>query len=628
MLSAYLGLNNNGLAMAPSWVVVHCGINDIETPGTWTNYYFNQILALCRATNAIMIVDEVLPHNGNAGVALWNAQLANWVSTNGGGSKLALVHDALADPAHPTNLLAAYTFDNQHLTLLGTDTMASIIANQIVHRGTYTALSASEWDVLIAMNLTTNGDTINIPAGSAHWTTNLTITKGISLIGAGSNSVTGTIIYDDIPDGSDSLGSLASVINIPTMLGLSYRVSGINFPTTSTRSADLATALVDVNGLSRLVRLDHLFFDTPQHRQRLITVYDAFGVADHIYFSSIVRCIDFQGGNSMVLGVTDRTDGTGSWCAPDFWGTTNYFYVEDSTFLGTGSAEAFTDAFNGARYVVRHCTLHNGHLDSHENTRPVRQVEIYNNDMTADDDNGLMYYSRGGSSIIFSNTTHGFYGSSAILVNYRTGEAIPPWGQAYGTNVWDNHSPSAFYSGSHTGTNGGTGFLIDSNASWTAHQWIGYEVLATGASKTNSSGPQGDLISDNTTNTLTLFINIPHPNTLLSWTNGDTFSIYYHTNTMDMCGVGQCSVVMTNDTTPEPVMYQQNAINPVYSWSNSPDTAAISAHVNIRSGTHYFDHTPKPGYTPLIYPHPLVTAQSGSGVFSPLFSGSGSIILR
>ncbi len=67
-------------------------------------------------------------------------------------------------------------------------------------------LSAATWhaastglaDVATAVNLAADGDTVTVPAGTATWTAQLTITKNITLQGAG---VGQTIIVDKSPRG-------------------------------------------------------------------------------------------------------------------------------------------------------------------------------------------------------------------------------------------------------------------------------------------------------------------------------------------------------------------------------------------------------------------------------------------
>src|SRR6266403_1351347 len=61
---------------------------------------------------------------------------------------------------------------------------------------TINAKSVSFTDVASAITLAKEGDLVVVPAGTASWTSTLTITKGITLQGAGNNT---TVILDNIP---------------------------------------------------------------------------------------------------------------------------------------------------------------------------------------------------------------------------------------------------------------------------------------------------------------------------------------------------------------------------------------------------------------------------------------------
>lgn len=464
---------------------------------------------------------------------------------------------------------------------------------------TITANSVSRVDVGAAVASASDGDTVIIPAGSAHWTTNLYINKAITLQGTGTNASTGTVVYDDVTTG---LGNGAALIWIQTTFGKPYRLSGINVPYGST-SANGAGCIA-VTGLSTLVRIDTCWFQT--RRSWAVAPYDVFGVIDHCTFCT--NLISFQCGNRWTNEVgTTRTDGTGSWSMPDFFGTTNAMYVEDCLLVKSGS-----DGYNGARFVFRHCTMIDSHLDSHEDIRPLRSVICESNDFTATDGNGIMVYSRGGTVLCDGNIMHGSYGASINAVNYRALQAIETpqvttgFGMAWGTNDIDAHAPASSDTGTYNGTNGAIYSITVTGKNWTTDQWAGYTCLNTTIGRTNVWGPIGDLIYYNNSNTLTFFSNLPQPDRQQFWTNGFTFAIYYQTNTADMCGMGQCAVVLTN----EPALQRMNlrqAVSPDYSWNNIPDIT-VSAYPNIRSGIHYFDHTAKPSYTPLVYPHPLQNA--------------------
>jgi hypothetical protein len=489
---------------------------------------------------------------------------------------------------------------------------------------TNTAVSVDRADVLAAIALSSDGDTVLIPSGSAHYTTNMTFNKAIWLIGAGTNS---TIIYDDIPNGSDSLGDLSSIIQISTVSNSNYRLSGICFPSNTVRSAVLGVAKIQITGSGKAIRIDHCLFESnPQLRSRDITWNNySLGVVDH--------CSFWAGANLSFIHNTwkDKLFGDGSWQDDDSFGTTNTVVVEDCDFHGVSSTTGVTDCYDGGRYCVRHCFLEDCHLDSHEGgsrTRATRQIEVYNNTGLAHDSNGLLLSQRGGSSVIFSNTMTGF-ANLAGLYNYRSIVYYPTWGGASGTNIWDQNS-GILASGTFNGANGDTTVLTDTNKAWTVNQWIGCTVQQDATWATNINGHFYGLITANTATTLTTRANALGAQ--MTWTNGDPYAIYWTTNTLDQPGEGKDTVIFSLADPPTPAQWPNQTLTPCYEWNNTPSNLKFFAYENVRTNQHYYDGLAKPGYTPLIYPHPLVTAQDGgatnNSVFAPLFSGSGSFFLR
>ena len=64
-------------------------------------------------------------------------------------------------------------------------------------------------------------------------------------------------------------------------------------------------------------------------------------------------------------------------------------------------------------------------------------------------------------------------------------------------------------------------------------------------------------------------------------------------------------------------------VEPCYIWNNTTDGQPFNTFSpktsNIKQGLNYFNNTPMPGYTPYIYPHPLVT---GTGTPTPTPTGT------
>jgi hypothetical protein len=91
---------------------------------------------------------------------------------------------------------------------------------------------------------------------------------------------------------------------------------------------------------------------------------------------------------------------------------------------------------------------------------------------------------------------------------------------------------------------------------------------------------------------------------------GDGIAIYQVLLALDMAGVSGGSDLsgLTVNSTP-PVGWNNQIVTGSYSWNNKEDDNSpvnFSASTRIpKEGVHYFNDTPKPGYTQFQYPHPL-----------------------
>jgi hypothetical protein len=85
---------------------------------------------------------------------------------------------------------------------------------------------------------------------------------------------------------------------------------------------------------------------------------------------------------------------------------------------------------------------------------------------------------------------------------------------------------------------------------------------------------------------------------------------------LDQIGQGKGDLKSGTDYTP--AVFPNTVLEPAYSWNNwtgSTQTAQLDFHSKqssiMREGRDFYNRTPKPGYTPYTYPHPLVTDVSG-----------------
>ena len=109
-------------------------------------------------------------------------------------------------------------------------------------------------------------------------------------------------------------------------------------------------------------------------------------------------------------------------------------------FRMTNIYYACMDAFGGARYVIRHCTLVNTHPGGHgtegQRSSGVRAVEVYNNTMTHTR-GGIIGNVRGGVAIYHDNTATGVSTWGIRLQCQRVRRSFHLWRTSDGTSIYD-----------------------------------------------------------------------------------------------------------------------------------------------------------------------------------------------
>lgn len=470
---------------------------------------------------------------------------------------------------------------------------------------TINASSASESDVAAAISSGTNGDSIAIPAGTATWTHTLSIKKAIELRGAG---IGNTIIKDGVQS-----GQTISVVLVP---GKVTRLTGIEFQDggrpDGTGAAPTGVFRIDGSNMDgSQLRWDHCKFD---NLNGFFVPDTVIGVFDH----NIVMIGQKGGTPEFMYPYAMRWNGgsygDGSWAAPAGWGSSQFLFVEDNTFINSNPTYQgyFTDGFGGARVVVRHNISSGGMFSNHGTEsagriRSARAFEIYKNNISCNNLNRFPGGSRGGSTLFHDNTITKCGGEAAQfnLDAYRMFNEFAVFGGADGTNGWDKQSPrNPFYSGTVSATGANTISVADNP--WASNQWQGYTI------KRGAGGMA--YITGNTPNTLTfangLFGTQP-------FKVGDAFVINKVDQSLDQPGVGLSKLIRGDSPTP-PANWNQVA-EPCYSWGNTNDGVPFNNfnpnESNIKASVNFFNNTVLPGYTEFTYPHPLVTG-------NPLPSGT------
>ena len=336
------------------------------------------------------------------------------------------------------------------------------------------AASCSQADILAAVAVSANGDTIRIPAGTCVWTSTITINKGVTLQGAGIDQ---TILVDArVRSGGGSNGNLMAV-NVPN--GTIFRLTGTTWRSDGVQTVafDGMISLSGCSTTSANYRIDHNKFD--QIRNTNLRFYGSlFGVTDHNTGIAYGMSAEFINTNNLTWprdGVNCTGGwGDGSWAYPLAPGTIKAHYIEDNTWSGS-ALSAIVDSNNGARTVVRRNTLNYAYVGSHgtdtgQRYRGQRWLEVYDNTFNFPQGVGIDFaiWIRGGSGIVTNNRVYvdrqtGFNWFVKHL-NLRSSDltrTYPPWGFCDGTQPWDGNSRDASGSGYRCLDQSGSGTSVD-----------------------------------------------------------------------------------------------------------------------------------------------------------------------
>lgn len=544
---------------------------------------------------------------------------------------------------------------------------------------TITAATSSRADVGDAVDLASDGDIVQIPTGRSDWTTTLTISKAITLQGAGTND---TVITSGVSDGT-ALMIWNLVLNLPS------RMTGIQ--TTNGSVAHTFGQEITVNGLNtdaRSFRIDNCFFF--RLTRGVFNINTAFGVADHLTViapaSGVTAFLGYVKGSSWDGTLGANLFGDGSYAAADLFGTANFFFFEDCVFTNEYSQHlTMLDSQAGGRYVFRHNIVGKGSLESHgleaQRERSGRAFEVGPfNDFVGIDTQDIVTYMRGGNHLILSNTVTGYGATPALkLLANRAQESgcCQPFGGADGRNPWDvNHASNPHVTG--TCSSAGALTMTDSSKAWTNDFWKGFTLRKTGGTSVktisamtrsgstvtvDTSSAHGFITGDEVsvfgadqqpynnlytitvsdTDTFTFVLGYapatPATGTMLCCLGGyfseitantgtqltfrdsafsgtftmvfsasDTYEINRVTHYIDMTGRVQ-GTALTGDTPSIPGGWNDQTTSACYEWGNEKSGGgdidfAVTGFV-ITENTHYFNDTPKPGYAPYTYPHPL-----------------------
>ena len=213
-----------------------------------------------------------------------------------------------------------------------------------VQGATINARSVALADVATAINAAANGDTVALPAGTATWTAGITVTKGISIIGAGKDV---TVIIDS-KSGRDNQRTFSITAKQSQPM---FRLSGLTIKGVAGQAGG-TKGVVIMTGDAHQFRIDHIKI-SGLNESMLLFSGCLWGVVDHCDFQSVGSAnIVIEHAAWPASGATTGAYGHGSWADGPNWGSEKFIFIEDCNY--TGSSVNGIDGNSGARYVFRH----------------------------------------------------------------------------------------------------------------------------------------------------------------------------------------------------------------------------------------------------------------------------------
>ena len=509
--------------------------------------------------------------------------------------------------------------------ILSASSVAGVLAQTSIN-----AASCNVSDVQTAVNSAANGTTVVIPAGSCTWTTPLSITSGITLIGTGTpNTGTGTTgagtMTTTIIDNESSTNPLISASGIT--YGKTLVLAQMNIEpyssTTSLTSPIVASGTCSSSGCPNF-RMDNMNFSgwsesgNGTQSSWMVRISNFFGVMDHNSLSSNSTSSNSLAnvGHASWLGVGYYGDN--SWAQPDTFGTASALYFENNLFTNGAFTQdcdendSYQDT-GGCRIVVRYNTYTNNTVsdlayfhgtDSTGRPRGGRQAEIYNNTFqctNASQGCQLMDF-RSGTGMVYGNSVSvasgGFYTNLVGVDVYRGWASFGDsnYGWCSGQGHFDTNDGIVYASGTFTGVSvsGGTLTVTDSSKSWTSGQWVSngspYSIVDTTISntQTNNVNPAWEITGSTANSVSATSYGSDYYNGPPTINVGDKYEILRASLCLDQPGRNLSAymngVSSPTDTNATPLTPVNESLDPIYEWMDTIVSGSVF-HGTISSST-------------------------------------------
>lgn len=503
---------------------------------------------------------------------------------------------------------------------------------------TCNAPSASSSNVQTALIACAAGGTVNIPPGSATWTTQVSVavTGPVTIQGAttctagcsaGSQGV--SLAFTDNTSITMSVsGNPALVLNGCSATNL-CRITNLTMTNTTSNSA--IAGAVQINGTHGQVsyRFDHNHVTNTGSSAVFLFTQEGYGLRDHILYSGTNDySFSSSGGDFPSGGYLNWQDATNP-------GTNQADITEDSNFTFNSANDMVTDGYFGCKITIRYNQISGGqaagftHGTDSGGYRSCALAEIYNNTMSLTA-NQSPWESRGGTTLFHDNVLTGSFQFNSIGLAYfrATTDAYSVtsgWGLAAGGGNATHPATSGLNWVPQT--QGGSTMTLNASAYQTSH------VYTAGAVATLSSGGPCNVqivvggTSGGTAPICPAFgatvtdgggvISINVGGTTAAGPGGDGF---LNTDNETTCISGVTCTRFLDDSSgyplrDQPCVVHGQVVYGCYQWNNTGSQVPASwwsadPSTAIQLNRDYFSSAPS-GYSTFSYPDPLQGAPSG-----------------
>lgn len=409
------------------------------------------------------------------------------------------------------------------------------------------AQSCASADVRAAMQQAQAGDTVAVPAGTAKWTEQVKWSPPADC----HLKFEGSVIVDNYKPSTDIYHTAGYLLEIATS-GNPFRMSGFTLVGDKDNS-NYKYGIIGIIGGSKSFRADHFRINLengyfPDFNYAVPSGFEFWGQPYGVMDHCELNLVD-RGAFYVLHGDGEGDD---AWAKDAGFGGPDFLFIEDWKITNHGNGGVVNDSYHGGKWVVRHGHAQGASIGQTHPTggsgraRGARAWESYN-----------------------VTTERGVNGKEQFNAYYiQSGSGV-----IFGVKAGSNYS-NLITMHSKRASPPGTSY-----PQWAPPDGWGYYPSvydANGGAIDQPGRGRGDLLVN------------PFPNVKNAATGADSSS---------------------------PAINPRQTIEGVYEWDNEFTTAGGGlkiANYNgnvLIEGRDYFQDTPKPGYTPYVYPHPLVSGE-------------------